>query len=242
MKRLMFAGLVVVAVASVGGVAAAQQGGGTTTTTTTERFEIVKKDNKAAEPAFENSTVTGVYTVGDYDDPDKGFYGIRKPDQQLYTGIIPRVRDSLPHLSRYERSAERVRKPNRLTWIGYQRFADKSRVFIQTGRTPDYEVVRGQNDSELIVILRGTRPSLYNFYRDVDCRWMYRSIGHIRSYRRGRDVYISIKLLSNVEFAVANDGEYVYVDFNDAHLTPGAVSPGENREREETIYDDPGDR
>ena len=207
--------------------------------TKVENYQIVKKEEAAPQPAFENSLVSGVHTVGDIDDPDKAFYGLNKPDQALYTGIIPQVRDHLPHQSRYMKQANKARKSNRLTWLGYQKVGDKSRVFIQTGRAAQYEVVRGSSDNELLVILRDTKPSFSNFGRDMDCRWQHRSIGHVRSWRKGKDVYVSIKLLSNVEFAVVNEGPYVYVDFNDGFLEDGSNRAPTRTPAEKTIYDDP---
>lgn len=224
--------LIVLAIAAMGAPAWAQ---GTTTTTTT-KYEVVPKADQGEEPAYENSTISGVYT--DIDDPDKAFYGLNLPQQQLYTGIIPRVRDGLPHLRWYTRQANKARKSNRLTWIGYQRMSDKSRVFIQTGRSVEYEILKGQKGNELLVVLKNTRPSVYNFYRDMDCRWMHRSVGHIRSYRRGRDTVVAIQMLSNVEFSLSADGQYVYVDFADAHLETGGAGPEPTR-RDTTIYDDP---
>lgn len=238
MKTSRLAGLLfVMAVSALGAPAAAQDGGATTTTTTTS-YEVVPKATESKEPAYENSTISSV-SYADIDDPDKGFYGLNLPQQQLYTGIIPRVRDGLPHLNRYNRSANRnARSKNRLTWIGYQRMSDKSRIFIQTGRNADYEVLKGQGPNELLVVLKNTRPSLSNFFRDIDCRWMYRSVGHIRSFRRGRDTVVAIKLLTTVEFSLSSDGAYVYVDFADAYLEPNGGAP-EKPVDSSTVYDDP---
>jgi hypothetical protein len=233
MGRMMTAWMVVVGALAFAAPALAQQ-------TKVENYQIVKKEEAAPQPAFENSLVSGVYTSGDIDDPDKAFYGLSKPDHMLYQGIIPQVRDRLPHQSWYTRQANRARKANRLTWIGFQKMGPKSRVFIQTGRLPNYEVVRGASDNELLVVLKDTKPSFYNFYRDMDCRWQHRAISHVRSWRKGKDTYISIKLLSNVEFAVANEGDYVYVDFNDGFLDPGTPNtPTGKPEQDKTIYADP---
>ena len=54
----------------------------------------------------------------------------------IYRGVTPDARDTLPHISPYQRAAENADDPNQLTWVGFQRFDDKARVFIQTGRHP----------------------------------------------------------------------------------------------------------
>ena len=56
----------------------------------------------------------------------------------IYRGVTPDARDTLPHISPYQRAAEDGDDPNQLTWVGFQRFDDKARVFIQTGRPSQY--------------------------------------------------------------------------------------------------------
>lgn len=161
-----------------------------------------------------------IASVSTYDvsDPDQAFYGLSLPAQQLYRGVIPGLRDSLPHIRGAQAAGLKSEKSHRLTWIGYQRLPDRSRVFLQTYGVPAFRVERGKNDGEVLVVLQDTRVATYNFKRLMDTRYFPRSISGVRSYRRGHDTYVSIQLRDKVEFAISVQGNYLFVDFEDAAL------------------------
>jgi hypothetical protein len=175
-----------------------------------------------------------IASVSTYDvsDPDQAFYGLSLPPQQLYRGVIPGLRDSLPHIRGAQARGLKSEKSHRLTWIGYQRLPDRSRVFLQTYGVPAFRVERGQKDGEVLVVLQDTRVGTYNFKRLMDTRYFPRSISGVRSYRKGRDTYVSIQLRDKVEFAISVQGNYLFVDFEDASLEQkygayGAQEPGD---------------
>lgn len=177
---------------------------------------------KDGEKGFVNTSIRSVSSVNSMSDPDNDWYGLNMAQTALYTGIVPGMRDGLPHINRFRRAAVRSRRTNRLTWIGYQRLADKTRVFIQTGKPAAYNVVRGSKPGELLIVLENTAGSTRNFRRTMDARWFPRSVSSIRSYgskRRSTTVKINLKL--DTPFQVTADGNYIYVDFSDASMDKG---------------------
>jgi hypothetical protein len=161
--------------------------------------------------------INAVYKY-DASDPDELFYGLDLPNHQLYRGIIPGVRETLPHIRPQQVAGLKSTRTSRLTWIGYQRMPDKSRVFLQTYNVPAFRVERGKLDGEVMIVLQDTSIGTYNFRRLMDTRFFPRSIAGVRSYRQGRDTYVSILLRDKVEFSVSVQGNYLFVDFEDAAL------------------------
>jgi hypothetical protein len=183
-----------------------------------------------------NNIVSGVYNFSDLTDPSKVFRGLALPPQRLYRGILPGLRDTLPHIKRFQERGLRGRA-NQLTWVGYQRMSDKSRVFLQTFDSPSFEVLRGQRAGQLIVVLKDTRISLSNFRRVMDARWIPRSVASIVARRKGKDTYVYIQLRRQVEFSLSLEGNYLNVDFNDAFLEDDKVDKPDPNDA--NILDDP---
>lgn len=177
----------------------------------------------AGEKGFVNTAIRSVSTLNSMADPDNDWYGLNMAQTALYTGIVPGMRDGLPHINRFRRAAERSRRTNRLTWIGYQRMADKTRVFIQTGKPAAYNVARGSKPGELLIVLQNTSGSLRNFRRTMDARWYPRSVSSIRSYGKGRSTTVKIDLKLETPFQVTADGNYIYIDFNDSGMDKGLM-------------------
>ena len=190
----------------------------------------------AAGGGFSNDVVSDVYNFSDLNDPNQAFRGLALPVQRLYRGILPGLRDTLPHIRRFQERGLRGRK-NQLTWVGYQRMSDKSRVFLQTFDSPSFEVLRGQRSGQLVVVLKDTRISLSNFRRVMDARWIPRSVASIFARRRGGDTYVYIQLRRQVEFSLSLEGNYLNIDFDDAFLEErGGDKPDPN---DSNILDDP---
>ena len=186
---------------------------------------------------FKNDAIASVTPV-DLSDPSAGFYRLNLPQESLYRGIIPNVRNWLPHLRNHPsiwQTRRGMRARNKLTWIGYQRMEDRTRVFIQTGRPAQFSRSTGKNGS-VVITLENTVNTVSNFRRNIDARWYPRSVEGIRARNvRGRKVQVEIdvKLAANVN--VTPDGNYIYVDFADASLEP-VYQPVE---KQKTIFDDP---
>ncbi len=178
----------------------------------------------AGEGAFSRDIIAGVYNYSDLSDPSGIFRGLALPAQRLYRGVIPGLRDTLPHIRPHQREGLRSRS-SRLTWVGYQRMQDKSRVFLQVFDTPAFEVVRGNRDGQLIIVLKDTRIPLSNFRRALDSRWIPRSVSSIRARTVGRDTQVLIQLRRAVEFSVSLDGSYLNIDFDDAFLEGEVGAP-----------------
>lgn len=189
---------------------------------------------KKASDQSSGRNIIGSIRRYDISDPKQAFYGLNLPQNQLYRGIIPGVRDTLPHISRQQKIGEKSKKSSRLTWIGFQRMEDKSRVFLQTHGVPAFQVERGKKEGEVIVILQNTRPATYNFKRNMDTRWFPRAITGIRSYQKGKDTHVSIQLRSQVEFSIVPQGNYLYMDFDDT-----AIEKQHNAYLKSSVYDDP---
>ena len=186
---------------------------------------------------FNSDIVSNVYNFSDISDPNQAFRGLALPVQRLYRGVLPGIRDTLPHIRRFQLRGLRARS-NQLTWVGYQRMPDKSRVFLQTFDSPSFEVLRGNQAGQLIIVLKDTRIPLTNFRRVMDARWIPRSVASIRARTRGRDVHVNIQMRRRVEFALSVDGPYLNIDFDDAFLEAevGGDKPNPN---EGNVLDDP---
>lgn len=184
-------------------------------------------------PAFQGSTVSNVYSA-DLNDPSRAFYGLDLPQHQLYTGIIPGVRDTLPHIYPHQVRGLKGRI-NQLTWIGFQKAANQpSRVFLQTFSVPAFRIEMSDKPNEIIVVLVDTKPACYNFLRELDTRYFPRSIQGIKARRFGRDTHIYIKTKIGVEYSVSINGNYLNVDFDDSALEREWIE-----RTTQTVYDDP---
>ncbi len=187
---------------------------------------------EASAVQFQGSTVSNVYTA-DLSDPGRAFYGLDLPQHQLYTGIIPGVRDTLPHIYPHQMAGLKGRT-NRLTWLGFQKREDRTRIFLQTFSVPAFRLEMSDKPNEIIVVLVDTKPACYNFLRTMDTRWFPRSIRDIRARRFGRDTHIFINTKMGVEYSVSIDGNYLNVDFDDTHIEREWLE-----QTTKTVYDDP---
>lgn len=134
-------------------------------------------------------------------------------NEVAYTGIIPTVRDSLPHISRTQRHGAEGRR-NTLTWVGFQPFEGQTRVFIQTGRPAQYQVVESPDGMTVTVRLRDTAIEVSNFRRWIDASYFGRAVHRIETARSGDGVTeVRIALSRAAAYSVEGAGEYLYVDF-----------------------------
>lgn len=173
----------------------------------------------ATEPAADGarSEQVGSYQIGLY-----GANNSRSPKAQqsevfrrepaeLYQGIIPGVRDALPHLTR---SAHQVGSATPLTWVGFQAEETRTRVFFQSPRPLNYQVRKAQDGRDLIVVFENTRITERNFSRFIDASFFDRAVRRIEaSEKRGGIVEVRLTMNEDVSPKVSVEGEYLYLDF-----------------------------
>ncbi|MBN1945413.1 MAG: hypothetical protein JW797_07020, partial [Bradymonadales bacterium] len=134
----------------------------------------------------------------------------------LYTGIIPNLRDSLPHIARHQQAGQVSDRPNQVTWIGFQPLPGTTRVFVQCSRAPQYQILQEQEGHSIEILLEHTNLSLSNFARFMDTSYFGRSVGMIDAEQlRGQCVRVVIWRDELAPFTVTEDGSYLYVDFQD---------------------------
>lgn len=134
----------------------------------------------------------------------------------IYTGIIPGVRDSLPHLERHQERGRKAKKPNQLVWLGYQPFAQGSRVFLQTSVKPAYTVVTMEDGMTVVIELMNTKIPLYNNQRNIDTSFFPKAVTSIdAAVLSKKRVQITITLRERVPFHVSSQNEYLFIDFED---------------------------
>jgi hypothetical protein len=131
----------------------------------------------------------------------------------VYTGVIPGERDSLPHISRTQaRGASGT--SNTLSWVGFQPLEGMTRVFLQTGRSAEYDVDTSPDGLTITLNLRDTRIDHSNFRRAVDASYFGRAVSRIDTSRdRDGTIHVAIALSRAADYAVTREGNYLYVDF-----------------------------
>lgn len=163
-------------------------------------------------PVFQSSRVSGVEQSITSRDRFNWFYAA----QDVYYGIIPHIRDTLPHIARFQERGAETSEPNEITWIGFQAFPEYTRVFIQLARFPSYTAEELENGSVLTLIFDNTRIPLTNFSRFVDTSYFDRSVDMIdaETLPNGR-ARVLIWRDELAPYAISLDGNYVYIDFQD---------------------------
>jgi hypothetical protein len=144
-----------------------------------------------------------------------GGSGSQKPVEELnlsetemYRGVIPGKRDSVSHLSQDDSG------DNRITWIGFQAKEDSSRVFFQTVRPADYEILSGDTSNILVVRFSDTKIPVRNFKRFIDTSAFEWNVRRIDAKQAGRNaVEVTIELASDEEPIISRNGGYLYLDF-----------------------------
>lgn len=133
--------------------------------------------------------------------------------EDVYTGVIPGERDTLPHIARTQRNGAEGRA-NTLTWIGFQPFDGRTRVFLQTGRAAEYQVVDGPDGLTVTVRLRDTTIEMSNLRRWIDASYFGRAVNRIETSRAdGGVTEVTIELSRAAEYTVEGAGTYLYLDF-----------------------------
>lgn len=141
------------------------------------------------------------------------------PGSAIYRGIIPSTHDTLPHIERYRRAAQASRRSNSLTWLGFQPFDEFTRVFIQTGRAAQPQLVTSPDGLTLTIRLPNTALSLSNFRRALETAWFGTAVSRVTTQRGPSGATdVVIELARDVRYEMTNStsgAEYVFVDFYD---------------------------
>lgn len=163
------------------------------------------------ESPYSSAVVAGVQ-FSQSGDRFKWFYNA----SDLYTGVIPNIRDTLPHLRPHQTVGNARRPRNRITWIGFQPFDAYTRIFVQLAASPAYTISESEEGHLVEIIFENTSISLTNFQRFIDASYFGRSIDIIDAHplpsRRSRMIIWRDQL---APYEVIVDGDYLYIDFHD---------------------------
>ncbi len=185
--------------------------GGSTTRTPTTSDNDSESTTVSGSEAYASAVVAGV-EFSQSVDRFKWFYNA----SELYTGIIPNIRDTLPHLRPHQTVGNARRPRNQITWIGFQPFDGYTRVFVQLAAAPAYTISELEEGHLVELIFENTTISLTNFQRFIDASYFGRSIDIIDAQplpsRRSRMIIWRDQL---APYEVIVDGDYLYIDFHD---------------------------
>ncbi|MFT5993762.1 MAG: hypothetical protein ACI82G_002767 [Bradymonadia bacterium] len=135
------------------------------------------------------------------------------PGSQIYQGITPDHRDTLPHISPYQRLGSDATRANQLSWIGFQPLEEYTRVFVQTGRPSVYRLSSSPDEMTYVIELRDTGFGLTNFARNIDASHFGRAVNTIDAARTGDgNTEVTITLSRSADVELVADGEYLYFD------------------------------
>ena len=184
--------------------------------TNQQRQKQQKKNQEEGDQSMES------YEIRIHEDSKSGSGGdsrksakMNRPDNQMYKGIIPGDRDEVDHLKEEQESGRSRSAANRLTWIGFQPKDDKTRVFIQMSRSPDYSVSRRDDGKRVVITLDNAKVSAGNFRRDIDTSYFERALTGIKTKVVGQStIELHIDLREAKSPTVEAKDDYLYVDFD----------------------------
>ncbi len=177
-----------------------------------QEVEVQEAQPQEAEESGESDRPVGSYQIRVHGGATPGAAGgdvqrLSAAHTELYRGIIPGERDAVAHLSGDD-------DLNRLTWIGFQPDADKTRVFFQAPDTISYQIQEAFDEqSELVVVFSDAEIAARNFSRFIDASHFGRVIERIETHEEGRDIHVTLKMNQAVEPEVSTDEGYLYFDF-----------------------------
>lgn len=179
-----------------------------------------KKQQKQGEEDGEGPTANyaiKIHEPGEFEKPEAkeaSDEDLDLSDEKMYGGIIPGVRDVVDHLQDAQESGQSRSGSNKLTWVGFNAEKERTRVFVQTARSADYDVERNRDDKTIVVRLDNTEISAKNFDRDIDASYFDRGIRGIDAERAtGGDVTVEVRLDEYQDPDVEAEGNYIYLDF-----------------------------
>lgn len=114
---------------------------------------------------------------------------------RLYRGIVPGEKDAWRFHKRWDQRGSTL-----VTWVGLERLADHSRLFIQTQHTPSFRILR-PSPNKVIVELDNARVPYRNDRRPIIARVRSRLIDQIVPRQvSGKRVHVVIDLKSRASF------------------------------------------
>lgn len=144
----------------------------------------------------------------------------RPPSEEIYGGVVPGHRDWQLWAKRRQKRAERTSR-NRLSWVGFiNRGAQGNRVFIQTVLPSRFTVQELAQGGVIEVILDNTSVPRRNERRPLDTRYWPTVVMTAQARARKRQTVVTITLQRPVEYQVRQEGEFIYIDFDDAGFQP----------------------
>jgi hypothetical protein len=182
---------------------------------TSQKKSSKSKEEEGSSASYEIKIHDPTAKQGGEESTDSGSEAVeQKPKSDGYRGIVPGERDEVDHLKEQRESGSSTSNPNKLTWLGFQPKDDKTRVFIQTARSPDYNVSESDGGRRMVVTLENTELSDRNFQRSIDTSFFDRNITSIDARPgSGNTVDVTIELESSESPSVETSEDYLYIDF-----------------------------
>ena len=135
---------------------------------------------------------------------------------EIYTGIIPNIQDSLPHLAPYQSQNARNDRTNSVVWIGFQPFGGFTRVFVQFADSPNFDIEELENGHLLEFRFPNSRLALSNLRRFLDTSYFQRSVEFIDAEQvSSRESKLIIWRDAITPYQVSTEGDYLFIDFQD---------------------------
>lgn len=185
----------------------------------------------------EEDTVMEYYQVSPYNVPPGTQQAARPSDallqilsldtKDLYRGVIPGTRDRTQHLERAHIAGQDTTSPNQLTWIGFVPEDTRTRVFLQSARTPEYEIARSDDGKKFTITFSNTRLPERNFSRQIDTSFFKRPVKRIVAGQQKGSVQVTIQLDKSQEPTIVRDGSYLFIDF--PHSTAASTTVSSTR-------------
>jgi hypothetical protein len=113
-----------------------------------------------------------------------------------------------------EGSGEVTSRRKTMTFVGFERAASASRVYVKTNEPVRYSVLQG--DAKTVILeLENTRIALYNNRRPLDTSFFDTAVAMVApAPAGGRSVRVEIKLKEAVAFQARQEGNVVSVEFS----------------------------
>lgn len=134
--------------------------------------------------------------------------------KDIYSGIIPGVRNLVNHVSKALAKGENNETPNQLTWIGFQPEKNRTRVFLQVASVPSYQMSRSDDKTTITLTLPNTKITTRNVTRPVIATPYKRAIKTIHAKRgRKNTVIVKMTVKPDADPQISQSGNFLYIDF-----------------------------
>ncbi len=131
-------------------------------------------------------------------------------DEDIYKGIIPGKRDTKEHINK---SASRKRAATKVLWIGYLPQDTRTRIFVQTDGSSDYDTTRGADGTTFTITIPGAKLADRNLRRDIDASYHGRDVSYIKISDKRKEVKLTMTVKPGVDPRISTSGNYINIDF-----------------------------